>query len=293
MQPPVAVIPARSEKQALDWSLVLVSQGIETTIDRDAEKGAWGLLVREPDYNRALSAIRQYRAENRGQLWRKTVPGTELIFDWRAVFWFLLLAFVYWLDQAAGGRLKSAGIMDNQAVHAGSWWRLFTATMLHGDAVHLAMNAATGVFLLGLVMGTFRPGIGLFGAYLTGVASNLAGLLLYTEPHRSLGASGFVLGALGMLTGESIPWLNVKLMPRQLMVRALAGGFLLLILLGVSPDPQTDVLAHVTGFLAGIVIGGMLASLPAKWLHKSFLDWLSCATVGALAVLSWWMALRR
>ena len=101
MQPPTAIIPVRSEKQALEWSLVLVSQGIETAIERNAESGVWGLAVNEPDYHRALDALRQYRLENRGQIWRRALPGTELIFDWRAVFWFLLLGFVYFL---AGGR---------------------------------------------------------------------------------------------------------------------------------------------------------------------------------------------
>jgi hypothetical protein len=65
----------------MDWSLVLVSQGIETTIDQ-AENGAdWGLLVSEQDYGNALRAIRQYRLENRSWPWQQAVFRPGLLFD--------------------------------------------------------------------------------------------------------------------------------------------------------------------------------------------------------------------
>jgi len=40
-----ARIPVRSRRQAMDWSLVLLSQGIETTILPPGEDGNWSLLV--------------------------------------------------------------------------------------------------------------------------------------------------------------------------------------------------------------------------------------------------------
>ena len=49
-----AVIPTRSRKQARDWSLVLISQGIEATILH--EEGAWVLLVSPAEHARALDA---------------------------------------------------------------------------------------------------------------------------------------------------------------------------------------------------------------------------------------------
>src|SRR5436190_15989082 len=58
--PLTARIPARSRGQAMDWSLVLASQGIEHAIDDPAETG-WGLIVAESDRAAALEAIRLYR----------------------------------------------------------------------------------------------------------------------------------------------------------------------------------------------------------------------------------------
>ena len=57
----------------MDWSLVLVSQGIETTIDQDSDGSGWGLLVAGPDYGPAIKVIRQYHLENRGWPWQQQV----------------------------------------------------------------------------------------------------------------------------------------------------------------------------------------------------------------------------
>ena len=55
----------------MDWSLVLVSQGIETTIDQAEDGTGWGLLVAGQDYGNALRTLRQYRLENRGWPWQQ------------------------------------------------------------------------------------------------------------------------------------------------------------------------------------------------------------------------------
>ena len=48
LEPAQAVIAARSEQQAMDWSLVLSSQGIGSTIQR-SEEGGWRIEVDPPD----------------------------------------------------------------------------------------------------------------------------------------------------------------------------------------------------------------------------------------------------
>src|SRR6185436_21179670 len=107
----------------------------------------------------------------------------------------------------------------------------------------------TGLLLFGLAMGALGPGVGLLAALLAGAGGNLAGLLFYPEAHRGLGASGMVMGALGLLTAQSLWLLRTGLPGRQIMARGLLGGFLLLVWFGFSPDPKVDVLAHITGFL--------------------------------------------
>ena len=291
MEPPLAVIPARSERQAMDWSLVLVSQGIEAGIECDATTSAWQLTVHWPDYPRALEAIEQYRAENRLALWRHELPGTGLVFDWRGTAWFLLLTILFVMEQTRFGYLREAGLMDPAATRAGEWWRPLTATMLHADWLHLAHNVASGILLLGLAMGAFGPGLALLAAILAGAAGNLAGLAFHAEPHRSLGASGMVMGALGLLTAQSFWLVRAGLPGRQLMARGLLGGFLLLIWFGLSPDPKVDVLAHVAGFAAGVVFGGVLVLLPSSVGQNARINALAELLCGGLVVLVWWRAL--
>ena len=203
-----------------------------------------------------------------------------------------MLSALYAIDAAQFGHLRAGGMVDSQAVQAGEWWRLFTALMLHADLAHLAANLTTGFLLLGLAMGTLGAGLGMLGAYLAGVCGNVAGLLVYANPHRGLGASGMVLGALGLLTAQSIVFWRAGGAGKPLVVRGLLGGLLLLVLLGLSPNPQTDVVAHVTGFLGGLVLGAVIVGLPvrwrqSRWIHRGAV--LGC--IGAV-LFTWWLALR-
>src|SRR5436309_13025875 len=66
MHPAPARIPARSKRQAMDWSLVLVSQGIEAIIAESSEESGWSLVVAEHDYEHDVESIRQYQLDNLG-----------------------------------------------------------------------------------------------------------------------------------------------------------------------------------------------------------------------------------
>lgn len=292
MQPLPAAIPARTERQAMDWSLVLVSQGIDAVIERDPETLVWRLLVSPLDYPRAMGVIQQYRAENRPAAWQQQLPWSGLIFDWRCLMPIVVFVFLFAVEATGRGNLRDAGMMDNQAVHAGAWWRLFTAVTLHGDLAHLAANATTGLILLGLAMGTYGAGTGLLTSFLAGVGGNVAGFFLYPSSHRGLGASGMIMGALGLLAAQWISLLKNGLTPRQLAVRGVLSGTLLLVLLGFSPQQNVDVLAHVAGFVTGALLGGLLAFLPQKARSSTWLDWTSAGLSAAIVAVTWWLALR-
>src|ERR1019366_7200333 len=98
MEATTARIPTRSHRQAMDWSLVLVSQGIETTIDQAEDGSGWGLLVAGPDLGTAIKIIRQYHLENRGWPWQQQVFKAGFLFDWAALAWALLAGLFFWLS---------------------------------------------------------------------------------------------------------------------------------------------------------------------------------------------------
>jgi membrane associated rhomboid family serine protease len=270
----------------MDWSLVLISQGIENTIEHSPETQQWHLTVPQPDYQRAIKALKQYHLENKRGGWVRELPWSDLLFDWRAAAWVLICIAIFFADQRSHDAWREAGLMNNAAVAKGEWWRVFTATTLHGDLGHLALNVTTGLLLVGLAMGAYGPGLGLLASYLAGVGGNLAGFVIYGTNHQSLGASGVVMGALGLLTIQS---LNAR-RARDLLLRAVGAGLLLLIFLGFSPDPRTDVLAHAGGFVAGLILGGPLA-LWNKPRHPG-LDIAALLAFAALLLATWALALK-
>src|SRR5262245_10127044 len=108
----------------MDWSLALVSEGIETTIDFNEESG-WRLLVSEQDYERALNTIQLYRLENRHWPWRRKISRKGVLFDWGSLGWVALIGLFFWMQAHASSAFRDAGLMDTTAVSHGQWWRLF------------------------------------------------------------------------------------------------------------------------------------------------------------------------
>ena len=285
-----ANIHARSKQQALDWSLVLISQGIESMVDRP-DDGGWVLLIAEADSAQAVEILRLYEREN-ASAWRRELKGTGLLFDWRSVFIFLLLAALFVLGESIRPGLKPAGMVIPAAVYGGEWWRLFTAVTLHSDVAHLATNAATGILLLGLAMGAYGAGTGMLASFLAGAGANGLALLLRPEPAGALGASGMVMGALGLLAVHSVA-LDRHQPVREWLGRSVVAAVLLLVLLGFSPDPKTDVLAHVCGFAIGCVFGLILPIRLARRAGAGWLDRGAGLFCAFLVLLAWGLALNR
>src|SRR5690348_13721955 len=106
-----ARIRAESRREAMDWSLVLASQGIEPTIAYSEEGTGWELRVEPAEYDRALAAIQQYRLENRGWPWQQRVSPAGFLFDWGSLAWVTMVCVFYWLSGGPSG-IESAGMMD-------------------------------------------------------------------------------------------------------------------------------------------------------------------------------------
>jgi membrane associated rhomboid family serine protease len=280
-----ARLVARSRREAMDWSLVLVSQGIEAMIDFNEVEG-WGLVVAAQEVARARAVLELYQAENRRWPWRRQVSSGGVLFDWGSVAWVLVVGLFYWLQTHASAGFREVGLMDAVAVSAGEWWRLFTAIFLHADLGHFAMNASIGFFLLGLTMGNFGTGFGLLAAYLAGAGGNVATWLVFSE-HRSLGASGMVMGCVGLLAAQSLVfgrWSSWKFA-----FGGVAAGVLLFALLGL--DPGADVLAHLGGFVSGLLLGGLLRWAP-RLCRNSVANVVAGIAFCGLVILPWWLALR-
>lgn len=68
------------------------------------------------------------------------------------------------------------------------------------------------------------------------------------------------------------------------------GGLLLFVFLGVSPE--TDVVAHLAGFISGLLLGSLLALAP-RFTHRARINLAAGILFVALVILPGWWALKR
>jgi membrane associated rhomboid family serine protease len=155
--------------------------------------------------------------------------------------------------QIISGKTKAAALMLGDAER----WRLLTAPLLHGHAVHFFMNAL-GLLYLGkrieaLARWPHVVMVFLFSAWLGGEASllfSLAEVPPGAEPQYALGASGGIMGMLGFLL--VFEWRHARLVPRssrrRLLFALIATG-----VIGLVGIRFIDNAAHAGGLLAGML----------------------------------------
>lgn len=287
MQEGFRIIEANNKHQAFDWGLVLASQNIDAIIDRLPDTGKYAIIVSEFDYPRAIKQIELYQKENPATHPVYQIEIAKNLFDSRCLIWALVLILIYVINSEFGIDLRGAGIMHKNAVLLGEWWRIFTAVSLHSDLSHLINNITTGIILLGIAMVYYGAGVCILLSYFAGVFGNLVGLSLRANDYYGLGSSGMVMGALGLLiaagwfTEESKKPLNIK--------RITIGVFLFI---WIGTNPNSDVVAHLVGFIFGIIIGIPAIKILRKPVLFSVTNTISFLIVVILFTYTWWRALR-
>jgi len=153
------------------------------------------------------------------------------------------------------GLLKHEGVQFlNLFPDAVDRWRIMTTPMLHGNVVHLLMNAA-GLLYLGRRTESLARWPHLLIVFF--ISTWVGGFTsFHWYPDRpAVGASGGIMGLLGfLLVFES---LHASLVPRLARRRLLAGVFLMGIM-GALGMAFIDNAAHVGGLLAGMIYAGIV-----------------------------------
>ena len=173
------------------------------------------------------------------------------------LMWCVTILASFW-SQGEWPRWTAIGVLDAQAVfERGEWWRVVTALFLHADVGHLVSNLVSGIFVFSAVLTTLNLRRGWSLLILSSVLGNLtAAAMTYPSAYRSLGASTAIFAAVGLLTGRALR--SVLRGDRPYRWRALfvplAAGLSVLALYGAGGQ-QVDVLAHLTGFAAGLALG--------------------------------------
>jgi membrane associated rhomboid family serine protease len=249
-----------SEDDADTYRLVLSSTGISCHVRKRGYR--WEIRVKDTDYEKAVIAIEHYLKENP----EVQKPEDPLYYRYQRTYtgiWVSILLIAFHVAITISGKsdsfIKTYGSSAFHILH-GELYRSVTSLMLHADPLHLMGNIA-GIAVFGTAVCTVMGwGMGWLMILVTGMLGNLMNALLYESGHISVGASTAIFGAIGILSAHQF-FKKFKQSGQKLKAfLPLASGLALLGILGSGA--HSDVMAHLFGFLAGIVLG---------WLYGLFI----------------------
>lgn len=284
-EPSVCIRRERARAPLNEYSLVLMAVDIDHSIDFDGHD--WCLWVGVDQAAAANDELARYGQENRIAPTPARQP-LRLDSGWLGVLGYLLVIWsLPWLENQGplGIDWRAAGVMEAGRVAAGEWWRAVTALTLHGDIGHLMANSLFGA-VFGLFVGRYLgSGFGWLLVLCGGVLGNLANAAVQPDAFRSLGASTATFAALALV--GTFVWRRGYLRGTSWRRRfaPVFGAIALLAYTGFGGE-NTDVVAHVTGFLAGVVLGVVAAAVDIRRLGKSG-QWL-CGGVALMLVAGAW-----
>jgi membrane associated rhomboid family serine protease len=281
------VFESRNRGACSDRALVLESLRIPYEIVDDDLSCA---LVVPPEFSaRAVEELRKYDLEN---VPRQAAPAARIA-NHNAlpglVAYVAALLIVGFL--AANGALstdwRAAGRVDGVLIRAGEWWRPVTALTLHSGVRHLVGNLLFGVFF-GLFAGRLLgSGVAWLAILVAAIAGNILNTMLLTPGHASIGASTAVFAALGLLAGHVWRGKLVRQDRWPYRVGPIVGGLALLMYTGTG-DANTDVGAHLFGFVCGF--GAGIALVRWRPSFNSVAVQNSCGAIAVGLLIAAWSA---
>lgn len=244
-------------------------------------------MVNATDYENALNAVDQYLKEDQNY----HTAAEPLRNDYQKTFtglWVAVILLVCHIAIVIGGEsgyfIQTYGSSAYHILH-GELYRSVTSLMLHANTLHI-MGNIIGITLFGTSVVTIMGwGVGWFMILVTGVAGNLVNALLYKAGHISVGASTAIFGAIGILSAYQFfkkfrqPGQKIKaFLP-------LSCGLALLGILGSGK--YSDLMAHLFGFLSGIISGSFYSVFVKNPTSKEYQTYFLIAAIGIIAVA--WM----
>lgn len=248
--------PSAAPRRVALWALILEARGVPfEVLDRE---GRPHIFVPAERLSQAVAELRLYERENRG--WPPEPPPVDLADNTLITMSALLLLAIFFnLTRWNGAILGHASIdwvglgnADAGKILGGQWWRLITALTLHAGWLHLLGNLVIGgVFIIRLCR-ELGSGLGWSLVILSGALGNLVNAWFQDFRHESIGLSTAIFGVVGILAALNLLRSRGRFSARWL--APLAGGVALLGLLG-SGGANTDLGAHLFGFLGGLALG--------------------------------------
>ncbi len=286
----LSISRARTRRPCEEQALVLKAMGVEHRVIEQPD--GCHLLVPAADAPAALEQLRLYQRENpqRSSVTWPIHPASRGVAGALLYALALALAYVVQARYALGIDWTSAGALIAGPVQAGAWWRGVTALTLHADMAHVIGNMLFGGFFGYLAGQYLGSGIAWLAILATGTAGNVLNAWLQSAGHRSIGASTAVFAALGVVA--ACVWGTSRRFNLSWARRwAPAVGAIALLAYTGTGDENTDIVAHLAGFVAGGLGGLLLYRLPGIAGVQPRAQALAAALTVAVIALSWLRAL--
>lgn len=184
-----------------------------------------------------------------------------------------------------------SGALNGAIPHTHEWWRAVTALTLHADVGHLVSNLLFGVILGYLTSRSVGGGVAWAGILIGAMMGNALDAVWMPEQQRSIGASTGVFAALGILSAYAWTLETATHLRWAKRLGPLIAGVILLGFLGAGGE-RTDVVAHLTGFGSGCVIGVIFGKTGEQRFESRALQLLAGAFAIATSGVAWLFALR-
>lgn len=249
----LAVVRSTRDRQLLDeWSLVLTAADIEH--ETPVRDGTYLLAVDAAAADRAVATLSGYDRERRGR-WR---PRWVELEGSANVAWLvpaaILLGYMWTGPVHRGTIAFEHGAAIAERIRAGELWRIATALTLHADPGHAATNALSSLIFLIPLCRILGGGTALALSLASGMAATLINAYVRGPGYAGIGASTAVFAAVGLLAGMRIR----RGVPQPVWRRIEPIGAALGILAMLGASPETDVVAHLLGLIAGVASGAVV-----------------------------------
>ena len=284
------VYESPNHQQCGHRALVLAAARIPHQTIHDASSAV--LLVPAEYSAQAAEQLRLYDEENppvRPQP-QKRVPDQNPVPG--VIGYFLVVCAVAGLAGYSyfGHDWFDAGRVDGALIRNGEWWRTITALTLHSGVRHLVGNLVFGIFFGVFAGRLLGSGVAWLAIVVAAAMGNAANMLLLESTHRSIGASTAVFAALGLVAG--FVWRGQLMAQDRWSYRygPIVGGLALLMFTGTG-GPETDIGAHLMGFVCGFATGMLLTVLgpiPTDRGRQTVAGGIALA----LILSAWFVALR-
>lgn len=272
------------------WALVLTARSIPCRVESHGH--GLHLLVPGEWLSEAVRELRLYEEENRN--WPPPPPtyrsrqentlATLSVLFLLATFHNLTRLNIPLFDFPAPDWIE-LGSAKVHLIHYGQWWRLITALTLHADGLHLLSNLTIGGFFVILLCRELGSGLGWSLLLTAGTIGNWVNAQVQLPTHSSVGGSTAVFGAVGILGAVNL--MRHRLNPQGRWKMVGAAALALLTLLGTE-GKNTDLGAHLFGFLAGGGLGAMAEMLLVRYGRPGrLLNGLLAFFSGLLVILAW------